>query len=203
MDSKQEDRYIKRKKNDGEIPLANVAIVEINSKKEAVSQIRDKFLRHATTKEVPVNISVPIDNSVLSGRVSSVYGKTFVYYNVSKKNSQPKYLMEAWIKHLALTVIDENFETVFISSSYNFTIKSGYISQLKARDILTKLIKYFKKGHTEIVPFMINEAFGIKTNADYHSDYLKKEIEFGFDKDLVIGESLAIGDLIFDKTLIS
>lgn len=173
LNAEQEDAYIKRKKNNGEIQLANMAKAELELEKEDVERIQKQFKIFAIGEAGSENINLKLNGSVLKGSIKNIYDGGQVVYNVSKANRQAKYFMSAFIKHLAYKAINENAKTIFISSDLHFVLNESFVEASEAKSILAKLIEIFKQGHEEIIPFipqaglnLMNNLYHIKTPMD-------------------------------------
>ncbi|MBI9068505.1 MAG: exodeoxyribonuclease V subunit gamma [Salinivirgaceae bacterium] len=200
LPEEKETEYVKRKKNDGLIQLANMAHVELMKEKIAVADIKSRFADTVTGDPVSEYFSLKFGDTDLKGKIASIYNEGYVHTNVSGKHSQAKYLMDAWIKHLIRTVANENSETIFISSKHNFKINKDIIDAADAKHTLAQLIEIYKKGHSEIVPFIPKEGYDLIKNIyekdipeeaaidksiknikndKYRSDYVAKEDFYG------------------------
>ncbi|NOU60591.1 exodeoxyribonuclease V subunit gamma [Marinifilum caeruleilacunae] len=148
-----EEHYLKRRKNDGLIQLANMAEAEISLEKEAIESLKVEYLKHVNGKPLEEAIALKIGDSVLRGKISNIFGEAHLHYNVSGVNSQPKYLVELFIKHLAYKVTNTSAKSIFISNDYKFSLNEDFISVEESKEILEQLLTIYKQGHNEIIPF--------------------------------------------------
>jgi exodeoxyribonuclease V gamma subunit len=210
-----EEAYLKRRKNDGFIELANMAKAEINVEKEAIEAIKSEYSQHVNGEPGQEAISLKLGDSVLKGKISNIYEEGQVHYNVSGFDSQPKYLVELYIKHLAYKACNVNAKSMFISAPYNFSLSKDFVSAQEAKDILNKLVVFYKQGHEEIIPFipqaglgMINQLYhptkplekddalknALSNICDkYPSDYITKEASLGY-FDFLLSDKDALDD---------
>ncbi|MGQ1947873.1 exodeoxyribonuclease V subunit gamma [Geofilum sp. OHC36d9] len=223
LPAENEEAFLKRRKNDGLIQLANMAGAEINLEKEAIKALRSEYLKYVTGEPQHQAILLKLGDSVLKGKIANIFEEGQVLYNVSGVHSQTKYLVELFIKHLAYVVSNPNARSVFISAHYNFSLREDFVSAGEAKVILHKLVDFYKQGHDEIIPFVpqagfqlikrlydgtmgqeealnksVNDfwqtkAFGEKI---FPSEYVKKEVQAGYCELL-----LSNPDLLNDKQI--
>ena len=202
LSPENEENYLKRRKNDGLIQLANMAIAELSLEKEVISDVRNEYTKHLIGEPRSESIHLKFGESVLRGKIENIYDEGQIYYNVSKGVSQPKYLMETFIKHLAYKASNENAQSFFISSSYVFALEKDFIETSDARMVLMQLIDFYKRGHTRIIPFtpqagkllmknlyhthkIMDKETAIKESLisiieSYPSEYISKEFSMGY-----------------------
>lgn len=205
----KEEAYLKRRKNNGLIQLANMGEAEIDTVKEVIEGLKKSYSKYINSDPGQESVSIRLGDNVLKGKITNVFKDEQVHYNVSGEHSQPKYLVEFYLKHLVYRVSNPNARSVFISGSYNFSLSEDFVSAEEARDILHKLLAFFKQGHNEILPFIpqaglslmnklyntdkgmkIEEALQTSVNDFwrtiaygeklYPSEYVEKEVENGY-----------------------
>ncbi len=219
-----EPDYIKKVKSLGQMPLANMALAELKIQKEAVAGVREQIENLITGEATPYAKQITLGNSILKGKIDTIYADRSIQVNVSGKMSQPKYIAEAWIKHLFLIASGLKIETHFVSPDNKFSIHKDAVTVEKAKDTLQQLISIYQKGHTHIIPFMPNEGwllienidsknkdeataidislreFKSKEWKDYRSAYVIKEEELGL-IDMLLSKSLSESDRLYADEL--
>lgn len=218
LDADRESSYLKRRKNDGDIPLANMAEAELNIEKAAIEQVRQIYLEQVDGELKSEPISLKLGDSVLRGTIEKISDKGQVHYNVSGGSSQAKYLLDIYIKHLAYKACHDHAQSLFISSTYNFTLEDNFIEVEEAVQTLSQLVEVYKLGHTQIIPFtpkagllLMNAMFHIPKTVSrelainraikemverYPSDYIAKEFSLGYFDLLLSGDDLNTDDLL-------
>ncbi len=167
LPEENEDDYLKRKKNDGLIQLANMAKAELSIEKEAIDAVKQEYAKYVTGEPKSESINLKFGENILRGKIEHIYDEGQVHYNVSGVNSQPKYLLETYIKHLAYKASNDNAKSMFVSSSYVFDLNKDFIDAAEARLVLKKLIDFYKQGHTSIITFTPQVGLLIMNNI-YH-----------------------------------
>ena len=100
----------------GELPLKNMADVEMEDIETAINPLREVFNNcKGEDEQRSLNIEVNVDESVLKGTIENVFGDKIVYTSLSKNES--KYLIEAAILYLASVAAGNNQTVHFISSN--------------------------------------------------------------------------------------
>ncbi len=209
LSEEKEEAYLKRRKNDGFIQLANMAEAEVSVEKEVIDSLKSEYSKHVNGEAKQEAISLKIGDSVVKGKISNIFEEGQVHYNVSGVHSQPKYLVDLFMQHLAYKVSNPNAKSEFISVPYKFTLDEDFINAEEAKDILSKLLTFYKLGHKEIIPFvpqaglsLINRLYDTDKGMDaeealqksindfwrtvaygeiiYPSEYIEKEVEEGY-----------------------
>jgi exodeoxyribonuclease V gamma subunit len=191
-----EDAYLKRRKNDGFIQLANMAEAEIKIEKETIDDLKSEYQKYVKGEPKEEVIALKFGGSVLKGKISNIYEHGQIQYNVSGVHSQPKYLVELFIKHLAYKVSHPKAKSVFVSAPYKFLLEEDFISEEDAKSILNQLVLFYKQGHEEIIPFVPQAGLSL-INRLYDTDK-------GLDKEEAIQKSVndfwrtvAYGEIIY------
>ena len=210
-----ENTFIKQKKNNGTLQLANMAKAEIAKEQEVIATIKERYSLLTLNPQNPEARSFKIGESVLKGKVDNIYENGLVFYNVSGENSQAKYLIEAYIKHLFLIASGKSYPSLFLSSSSEIGLDENLVDPAEAKEILKQLIHFFKQGHKEIIPFTPNAGielmkalYGAKKQLEkeeaithtlkklikdnqisfhksYQNEYIAKEEVFGYFNELL------------------
>ena len=152
IDAEEINRFKNEQLKKGNLPLKNMAPVVLEQINVDMAGVKTKFtLLTGEEKETIIPIQLELDGVVLKGTIENIYGDTQVAVSFSKKEN--KYLLEAWIYHLALCAAGFEKTLQFISQSKNDIFQAVEIPQQEATDTLKDLIELYKAGHKEIMPF--------------------------------------------------
>jgi exodeoxyribonuclease V gamma subunit len=198
-DDTDTNAFIDKEKKTGGLPLANMAEVTFEAVAEELKHVKDILDDYKEgASEEKVNISIQLEGMGIEGIVHDIYNNRCLSYSLSGKNTGKnlkspkkrtrKYILEAWIKHIALIASGQEKDTLF---AWNFdedavTIPANIIPQSEAKKLLFKWIEIFIKGHREIIPFDPAVGFNIVyygDNIDKSFSELRKIGETGFNKD--------------------
>ncbi len=136
----------------GGLPLKNMADVTIHQLEESVRDVRQLFRDVVGNEpEGKIEIELTIDDSLIKGVVSNVYGDKLVVVSYSK--DETKQLLDTYIRYLAATANGLNYELYFVSANKNTTFKGTKISKTAAVERLEDLVKLFKRGHEKILAY--------------------------------------------------
>lgn len=164
----------------GALPLKNMAEIEIQNIEAAVTASRDLFKNLVGTEE-EANYFVDIEVGLhkLKGMVKGIYGNKFVIISWSK--SETKYLLDAYIKYLALLASGQEITLHFISCHKEKVFDATIITTTQAAAALQQLLKLYVEGHEQIITF--DPYFNIKhkeindLTAELFSKVLKDKFE--------------------------
>ena len=98
-------------------------------------------------------------NIQIRGGLKNLFNNRLIGYSLSKTPSSRKYLIELYIKYLFLGLAGEKVKAYFIcekvinKEKIIMTYESESITSTLAKTLLIDLVKLFKKGQNEIVPF--------------------------------------------------
>jgi exonuclease V gamma subunit len=149
-----------------------------------------------------IDIHFELDNTLISGKVNSVYGNRYI--SVCNSSDQLKYLLKAFVIYLGIVASgNTEIEFVFIAKKKKRVpiISAGQISKSRATEILSKYLSYFKTGHYTYFNFfpaignnnmkMISEhyeafwdaytdAIDDKNSFIFNDEYLDTAVSHGF-----------------------
>jgi exonuclease V gamma subunit len=206
------DLFIEKYKQTAQLPLANMGKIQFENIWNDLGVIKTLFDElTAGFNEEKETIGVELGETFLSGTVQGIYNNQVIAYsfsNAKKKESSRKYILEAWVKHLALVAQGKGKNTHFLWNyePNKITIPANVITQDEARKILSDLLGLYRNGQKQILPFMPDLSFnlvygnstkekgfkelkahGIATRYKSFKDkYIEREIEEGyFDQDSV------------------
>lgn len=137
----------------GQLPLKNMADVVLQQLEEDVETVRELFLKtvKGEEKEAAITLDLQVDDVVLKLHLENIYGKKLVMISLSKRET--KYLLEAYIRYVALRAAGLDVELNFISKAKANVYVAESMSEMEAKQRLTELIKLYKQGHTRILGF--------------------------------------------------
>jgi exodeoxyribonuclease V gamma subunit len=175
------EQFKNKKIKMGELPLKNMAGVVLENIEKEMRSVKKLFNETTEGKSESVYpVEIQFDGSILKGEVGNIFGNKQVAVSFSKNEN--KYLMEAWMNHLALRAAGYDIELYFISQNTDKVFGSARISTEEAFATLKELIKLYKQGHEEIIVF--DPAFNtIPDEIDsLNSDSFNKILEKKFGK---------------------
>jgi len=156
----KEKRSLKNKLlKTGELPLKNIAEVELQNVEADVVPVRALFqelIGNAETQKLYVDIA--LGSSVLKGVVRGVYDNKLVVVSWSK--SETKYLLEAYIRYLVLRASGSEAKLYFISLIKGEGFPGAEISGKEASRRLKELLQLYKQGHENILAFATDFDIG-------------------------------------------
>ncbi|NSL89225.1 exodeoxyribonuclease V subunit gamma [Chitinophaga sp. Mgbs1] len=136
----------------GRLPLSNMAYVAIQRVEDTVTPVRTLYetvtLGAAERKAL---IELKIGDTLLKGSISNIFHDKLLQISWSKRET--KYLVEAYIRYLAGIVAGELAGMNFISASQENIYSSVRISRETAYTRLSELIKIYKEGFFNILPY--------------------------------------------------
>ncbi|MBS1735881.1 MAG: exodeoxyribonuclease V subunit gamma [Bacteroidetes bacterium] len=136
----------------GLLPLKNMGQLTSETIVDEITEVKELFQAEVLDEEAAsVPIDLIVDGSHLSGEVNTVYGNKQIEISFSEKEF--KYLLSAWIRHLALVAMGYNHKLCFISQIVGDVFKSKMISKIEAQEKIAGLIKLYKEGHKQIICF--------------------------------------------------
>ncbi len=145
----------------GQLPLKNMATVNLQAIKKEVADVKKLFFECVgNTIEQSQTIEITLNPSTIKGNITDIYNDRLVVICWSK--NERKYLLDAYIKYLAAMAAGLNLSLHFISASKNAVFEAEKIPQQEAITRLTQLVELYKKGHQEILVFYAD--FGIDPN---------------------------------------
>ncbi|HEX8462092.1 MAG TPA: exodeoxyribonuclease V subunit gamma, partial [Segetibacter sp.] len=152
MDEPAIEDLKKRLIKTGGLPLKNMATVAVDALEEDVSKVRALFnecVQGATAEKI--EIEVLAGESLLRGSIKNIYGDKLVFVSYSKNES--KYLLESYIRYLAIQASGLTYDLYFISANKEAIYAGASITQREAMKKLGQLIHLYKKGHERIISF--------------------------------------------------
>lgn len=136
----------------GKLPLKNRGIVEIDNTMEKIKFVQNAYRELTVGKEkTSIDVSLKIDDSLITGRIDDIYEKQLIYYSFSKNDL--KYQFDAYLAYLLLAAAGRDIRVVYISNNKEEITYGGRISQSDATARLETLISLYKNGHHTILPF--------------------------------------------------
>jgi exodeoxyribonuclease V gamma subunit len=160
------DEWLKRSDNDlyaftkekikkGDAPLHNFGLVKIEAVVEAKMLLKESLMQViGQLEERKLSGSIEFGDTVLSGFIDSVYGKTVLGYNHSKKlygNFLDKYVGFVFARACGHEVDFTFFYTWDPPQKY--VITSTEMPEALAKEKLSTWIKMYKKGFEKLFPF--------------------------------------------------
>jgi exodeoxyribonuclease V gamma subunit len=179
--------YVDKGKKTGYLPLANMGGISMKTARKEIDELRNQW-KIATHEEEETCLSIDLswNNECVgelqfSASIDHIYGDKHLCVNVSKVSSREKYLVEAWIKHLALMADSRGIDTVFMASYYEkpLVFSASMMSAELADARLQSLLASFCLGHERVIPFLPKQGYELLSkkgdNEDKALDRIKKE----------------------------
>ena len=214
IDNKKDIENLKNKLiKTGRLPLRNMGEVEIRKVDAEVSSVRKLFKSLIEEEEEQqFAIDFEMENYKVKGSVKGVYADKLVVVSWSKKET--KYLLEAYIRYIALLASGKEIRLYFISFNKDAIYQATNISKEEACKQLQELVQLYTQGHKKIINFdpyfkinpteineltkelfdkVLKEKFG---NFAFPSkdNYMNKEYTNGyFDNDLIVDDCKEAG----------
>ena len=141
----------------GLIPLRNVGKVLVKkaiSESEEIKRLLQEKIDGKEETFQPIHLNV--GKHIIEGNIRGMYNDLFIGYSVSKDTSKTKYMLEYYIKYLALLASGYHYSAVFITNSGATVFELADITQQAALVTLQKCINMFVEGHQK-VPVMTTE----------------------------------------------
>ncbi|QJD95708.1 exodeoxyribonuclease V subunit gamma [Mucilaginibacter robiniae] len=168
----------------GRLPLKQMADISLRAIEEVVSPVRE-LLRECVRGQVEKVISVDLKmgSTSLKGQLGNIYNGQLVYISWSK--NECKYLIDAYIRYLALRAAGQDITLKFISAQKEKVFTANPIASDEAMSRICGLIDLYKRGHAEMIPFypdlfkQPSEVLSL-TLDDYYSKLTKKVNDFNF-----------------------
>jgi len=156
----KEKRSLKNKLlKTGELPLKNIAEVELQNVEADVVPVRALFQELIGNGEAQkLYVDIALGSSVLKGVVRGVYDNKLVVVSWSK--SETKYLLEAYIRYLVLRASGNEVKLYFISLIKGEVFPGAEISGKEAYRRLKELLQLYKQGHENILAFALDFDIG-------------------------------------------
>ena len=150
-DEETEKKLIQRLKQSGRIPLAGVGKIYYESIREELKPYEMIFNDVvAGRKQTSVEIKLPVDGSVLRGKINNFYENVLVY--VCDSSSVSKHLIRAWIPYLGLLAsgYKADFSFIYKKDGELFVeqLEAGSISAKEALTVLQKIAADYRYGHS-------------------------------------------------------
>jgi exodeoxyribonuclease V gamma subunit len=151
-DEDQFKQLLKRLKQSGMIPLANVGKEVFLEYQEMVSPYVEAF-RSFTNGNLPdkIEIHLPIGSSTLVGQIDMIFGENLIYFTDS--SSIFKNLIRAWVYYLAALQKKSTLSFCFICKLNKqmqlLQLPAGTITDTEAKQILTNMMEHYRLGHFE------------------------------------------------------
>lgn len=142
-------------KKKGELPLKNMGSVALERIIEDLAPVKEQFeLLTESGEEEYEDIELIVDDSKITGRIGQIYGDVLVTYSVSSSNI--KYRFTAYLKYLLLSASDRKVSVAFINKKGEVSMISLPMNKETAEQKLTELVKLYKKGTEEILPYTMD-----------------------------------------------
>lgn len=156
--------YITRKKQSGNLPLANMGKVLVHNLQPQIQEFNEVLLNvKAGKNETYIDINYSSGDCKIEGSLP-VYGSNYIFYAFS--NKRLKYIMSPWVSYL-VAIAQESSPELDFTVLFNVKQEKGkkkenirpliiaYSDELRdfARAHLPELIKLFKEGHNEPLLF--------------------------------------------------
>jgi exodeoxyribonuclease V gamma subunit len=139
----------------GDLPLKNIAEVEFQNVEADVVPVRALFgelIGNAEAQKFYVDIT--FGSTILKAVIRGVYDGKLVVVSWSK--SETKYLLEAYIRYLALRASGNEAKLYFISLIKGEVFPAAEMSRDKAYRKLKELLQLYKQGHENILAFALD-----------------------------------------------
>ena len=140
----------------GRLPHGNMGKISFSQMSQAVDQFVNKVLSHEEDKSpVKKEIDLKIEEFTLTGMVDDIYPEKIIRKVFAK--FKPKYLIEAWICHLVLGILEEtNRRSTLLLSKDDVW---AFSPVMNGREHLFSLLKLYWKGLIEPLVFFPQSSF--------------------------------------------
>lgn len=145
------EAYIDRMRKLGQLPLKNMATIEMEAIVEDMRNAREAYDQCCGGHpEEQFDINLQINKSLIIGKIQGGFGENLVRYSVSSKCEDRK--MASFIEHLALIAHGE-IKTLHFVDKTGAVFRCNAISRREALEILSELVEFYTSGHRELLPF--------------------------------------------------
>ncbi len=136
----------------GELPLKNMAELEILQVEEEITIVKNLFKNLiGNDEEKQIAVEIQSGDYHLKGKIRGIYGDRLVVVSWSKKET--KYLLEAYIRYIILLASGKEITLYFISAKRKEVFSGIAITKEEAVKKLQDLILLYVKGHENIITF--------------------------------------------------
>lgn len=152
--SEDRDQLRQRLVRTGELPLKNMATVEMERTENKVAPVRNMFLDCSgglQESNLPVDVYFEQQGIRIVGSLNRVYGHNMVVISWSK--IERKYLLDAYISYLAARASGYEISLCFISAAKEKIFYGKSIETEEAKTQLGKVLKLYIQGHREFLTF--------------------------------------------------
>ena len=157
--SKEIERFKNKLIKTGDLPLRNMGEIEIQNIETEVSSVRKLFktlIGNEEEQQIPIEIESGIYK--LKGNVNGIYGDKLVVVSWSKRET--KYLLDAYIRYIALLASGKEVKLHFISCNKDAIFNATTITKTEAGKLLHELLELYTQGHKKIINY--DPDFNIK-----------------------------------------
>lgn len=174
------DSFKNKQLKTGKLPLRNIGEVVLQKEIEAVDFVKEKYneiIDDSPKKNIQIHLQ--IDDSQIIGNLDNVYKNRMIRHVFS--NNETKYILDAYLHYLSARAQDEDVEAYFISNAQEKVFKAEFIKQNDALEELTELVKIYKIGHKELLPFSTDFVKDITLFEKMNEENLLKKVNEYFD----------------------
>lgn len=142
------DQYKNSVKKSGKFPLHNFGAASFDIVVDGIIDLKKRFevIRSALPSN-KIDIKFEIDNTIVDGKIESIYGDNFI--SVCNSSDNLKYLLKSFISYLGIVASGrEDINFAFIAKGKDDAIlPAGKISKQDALSMFSVLLSYYKAGH--------------------------------------------------------
>ncbi len=144
----------------GGLPLKNMAAIEVDKLQPEVQKVKTLLEPLIGEEDVPstLGVDVKLGEITLTGKVKGIYDDKMIVISWSK--SEIKYLLDAYIRYMALIASGHTVSLHFVSCHNQAVFPSIAINKTEAVHRLEEIVDVYMAGHKNIIPF--DSSFKIK-----------------------------------------
>jgi hypothetical protein len=198
------DNLVAEYKHIGLLPLNSIGEAALKSIEVDISALRTKYINQKGNIEAQTHTqSIHFESGYILIGDTVVFEKNQIKFCPSSINSAPKYIAEAWVRHLFASVALSGISTVLLMQEGNDYIFPPLLPA-DAKDMLDNLCKYYVDGIQRLIAY--DPAFKIETNFNkyiegvYLDKYASAAYNFGlFDEKKMQSDCRLLNEYLFDK----
>ena len=186
------------------VPLSNIGTSINKTIDSEISQMRTDFNNLKESYEaVSVTETLVFEKISLSAKITA-YNNNQLLLCTSKDSSAPKYIIEAWIRHLFAAAAGKNLSTYLLKlQNNNILFKAESPEKLEAISILSSLVDLYLEGCNKLFAypgFEVTKNYKNFISSDFLDKYpsLAVRLEL-FDELKMIADTELLSELLLKK----
>lgn len=174
------NKYTIKQKKIGNLPLANMAPIAVNLAQEEIINIKNQYVSLIKDIEAKtIHTEFEFYDIKLQASIFPIFDGQQIVSNVSGSSSKSKYLIRAWLKHLAIMASGQKVDTLFIANYYETPMvwPHNMIQQEDAQHILKQCVAFYLQGQKKALAFMPLQGFNLAQSLIKNWGHKEKEIK--------------------------